>query len=524
MPASRSPLPRCHLEGTAAARGFIVEATIAKGVVSDIDATAAERATGVLRVMTCKNAPKQRAWGPLEDKDRYACASPQLDTNRVQHYGQAVAFVVAESVEQARSAARLIKINYRADPGEYELEANLAKAEKPRDQPDQPTDSVVGNFGGKLPARGDVMLSTMALRELKRPVKTGLTRQQVFHSTTRCSDTIQRVWLGASVDGKLTAIGHDTWSHSARFDDFYVNASMQTRSIYVAPNRLTTHRSVGLDLPVSDSASAPGEAVGMLLLEGAMDELALRLRNEPPVDPELIVPYSSRQLAAYLREGAKRFGSERRHAKHDTQAEGRWLIGIGVAAATRGNLLMPSSCSVSLDKQGVLTMRMAMTDISPGSYTVFTQIAAELLGLRMDQVRMQPGDSDTPPTPGSGGSCGAANAESGLYDGRINLPDKLIAKLGITSSEASFSNGRIAGSGRSDSLGSPEGTMGIAASGEIKPGELKIKYSQLAYGAHFSGVAIDRGTGEIRLPRMLGVFAAGRIFNEKTGRARRWAQ
>ena len=363
------------------------------------------------------------------------------------------------------------------------------------------------------------MLSTMASRELKRPVKTGLTRQQVFHSTTRCSDTIQRVWLGASVDGKLTAIGHDTWSHSARFDDFYENASMQTRSLYAAPNRLTTYRSVGLDLPVSDSASAPGEAVGMLLLEGAMDELALRLRNEPPVDPELIVPYSSRQLAAYLREGAKRFGSERRHAKHDTQAEGRWLIGIGVAAATRGNLLMPSSCSVSLDKQGVLTMRMAMTDISPGSYTVFTQIAAELLGLRMDQVCLQPGDSDTPPTPGSGGSCGAASAESGLYDGRINLPDKLIAKLGITSSEASFSNGRIASAGRSASLGSPAGTMGIAASGEIKPGELKIKYSQLAYGAHFSGVAVDRGTGEIRLPRMLGVFAAGRIFNEKTAKS-----
>ena len=592
-------------EGANAACGFIVEATIAKGVVSDIDATAAERAFGVLLVMTHKNAPKQGPWGPLEAKDRYARASPQLDSNRVQHYGQAVAFVVAETFEQARSAARLIKITYRIDAGEFALEPNLAKAEKPRDLPDQPTDSVVGEFqpaferaavkvdarfttptqvhaqmephatvaywkdgrvhlhcsaqllksaqqavantlqipladvhivsryigggfGGKLPIYGDVMLTAMASRELKRPVKTVLTRQQMFHFTTHRSETIQRVRLGASADGKLTAIGHDTWSHSARFDDFYENASVQTRSLYAAPNRLTTHRSVKLDLPVSDSTRAPGEAVGMLALEGAMDELAekigvdpieLRLRNEPPVDPELNLPYSSRQLVACLREGAKRFGWERRHAKPGTQAEGRWLIGIGVAAATRGNLLMPSSCKVSLDKQGVLTVRMAMTDIGTGSYTVFSQVAAELMGLRMDQVRMELGDSDFPPTPGSGGSWGAASAGSGLYDACINLRDKLAAKLGIKSADANFTDGRISGAGRSDTLAALAGTLGIEATGEIKPGEMNKKFSQQAYGAHFAEVAVDQDTGEIRLRRMLGVFAAGRILNEKTAKS-----
>ena len=592
-------------EGANAACGFIVEATIAKGVVSDIDATAAERAFGVLLVMTHKNAPKQGPWGPLEAKDRYARASPQLDSNRVQHYGQAVAFVVAETFEQARSAARLIKITYRIDAGEFALEPNLAKAEKPRDLPDQPTDSVVGEFqpaferaavkvdarfttpthvhapmephatvahwkdgrvhlhcsaqllksaqqavantlqipladvhivsryigggfGGKLPIYGDVMLTAMASRELKRPVKTVLTRQQMFHFTTHRSETIQRVRLGASADGKLTAIGHDTWSHSARFDDFYENASVQTRSLYAAPNRLTTHRSVKLDLPVSDSTRAPGEAVGMLALEGAMDELAeklgidpieLRLRNEPPVDPELNLPYSSRQLVACLREGAKRFGWERRHTKPGTQAEGRWLIGIGVAAATRGNLLMPSSCKVSLDKQGVLTVRMAMTDIGTGSYTVFSQVAAELMGLRMDQVRMELGDSDFPQTPGSGGSWGAASAGSGLYDACINLRDKLAAKLGIKSADANFTDGRISGAGRSDTLAALAGTLGIEATGEIKPGEMNKKFSQQAYGAHFAEVAVDQDTGEIRLRRMLGVFAAGRILNEKTAKS-----
>ena len=157
--------------------------------------------------------------------------------------------------------------------------------------------------------------------------------------------------------------------------------------------------------------------------------------------------------------------------------------------------------------------------IGTGSYAVFSQIAAELLGVRIDQVRMELGDSDFPSTPGSGGSWGAASAGSGLYDACINLRDKLSAKLGIKSSEASFAGGRIAGAGRSDNLGALAGTLGIEASGEIKPGELKKKYSQAAYGAHFAEVAVDRDTGEIRLRRMLGVFAAGRILNEKMAKS-----
>ncbi len=588
-----------------AAYGFIVESTIAIGSIAAVDTAAAEAAPGVLLVWTHRNAPSQAAWGPVDAKDRFARSSPQLRGKRIDHYGQAVAYVVATSFEQARSAARLVNVRYAAESGDYELAANLAKAKKPPDDGEQKTDSLVGQFapafaaaavqvdatyttpfqshaqmephatvaswkdgsvtihcaaqllksaqnavantlkispkkvrivsryigggfGGKLPVYGDVMLSAMAARELKRPVKTALTRQQMFHFTTHRSNTIQRLRLGASADGKLSAIAHESWSHSARFDNFFETASMQTRTLYAAPNRMTTHRVVKLDLPISDSTRAPGEAVGLLALEQAMDELAeklqldpveLRLRNEPAQDPEKNIPFSTRQLAACMRDGAQRFGWDKRQARPGAVAEGRWWIGMGMAAAIRGNLLMASQCEVALDDKNMLTVQMAMTDIGTGSYTVFTQVAAEMMGLPITQVRMELGDSALPDTPGSGGSWGAASAGSGLFDACTNLRAALARKLKIPLKDAVFEAGRISGGGKSESLATLAGKAGIRAKGEIKPGSMKKKFSQQGYGAHFAEVAVNQDTGEIRLRRMLGVFAAGRILNEKTAKS-----
>lgn len=384
-------------EASNPAYGFIVGATIAKGNVAEIDASAAEQAPGVLLVYTHHNVPKQAAWGPLDAKNRYSRASPQLGSAQIRHHGEAVAFVVAQTFEQARAAAQLVKVRYAAEPGDCALEPKLAQAEIPPDNTGEEgakTDSAIGDFtsafmaaavqvdatyttpvhihapmephatlaywtdgrvhihcaaqllesaqmavantlqiapdkvrivsryigggfGGKLPVYGDVMLSALAARQLGRPVKTALTRQQMFHFTTHRSQTVQRVRLGATADGRLTAIGHDTWQHCARFDNFCEPTAMATRTLYAAPNRRTTHRLLKLDLPVADSTRAPGEAVGLLALEHAMDELAeklgldpveLRLRNEPKLDPEKQVPYSSRQLVACLQQGAQRFG------------------------------------------------------------------------------------------------------------------------------------------------------------------------------------------------------------------------
>ncbi|HEY8047547.1 MAG TPA: xanthine dehydrogenase family protein molybdopterin-binding subunit, partial [Ramlibacter sp.] len=360
-----------------------------------------------------------------------------------------------------------------------------------------------GGFGGKLPVFADVILSAHASKMIGRPVKTALTRQQMFHVTTHRAETLQRIRLGAKQDGTLVAIAHEAWSQCARRDDFYEPAANQTKSLYAGANRMTRHRLVRLDLPDSDSCRAPGEAVGMLALECAMDELAhelkldpieLRLRNEPKDDPQKKVPYSTRQLVQCLHEGAKRFGWDKRNAMPGAVREGRWRIGMGMCAITRGNHLMKAQCKVVLDKHGVLTARMAMTDIGTGTYTVLAQIAAEVTGVPLDKVRILLGDSDYPKTSGSGGSFGAATSGSALY-------------LACEALKAKIAQGARAGE------------QPVEAQGKIEPGEMDKKFSQQAYGAVFAEVAVDGESGEVRLRRMLGVFAAGRILNAKTARS-----
>ena len=203
-----------------------------------------------------------------------------------------------------------------------------------------------GGFGSKLWVNADAILAAIAARQLNRPVKTALTRQQVFHVTTHRSDTIQRIRLGTDRNGRILAIGHDVFSGNLWSEQTYEGAALQTRTLYAGDNRLTRHRLAPLDIPVASSMRAPGEAVGLLALECAMDELAerldldpieLRMRNEPTEDPEKHIPYSSRHLIPCFEEGARRFGWDRRNPKPGQSRDGRWLVGMGVAAATRGN-------------------------------------------------------------------------------------------------------------------------------------------------------------------------------------------
>ena len=592
--------------GTAAAHGYIVQATISKGSISAMNTSAAERAPGVLLVMTHLNAPKQAPWGPIELPDRYGRSIPQLSSNKVQYYGQPVAYVVANTFEQARSASKLISIAYAQVAGEHDmqnpkLQAELqttffgeplvngsktnfekafaassvtidgnyttpAHAAAPMEPPatlaywegsklivhcsaqlinsaQQGVASTLqvplgnvrlvsryigGGFGSKLPIYGDVILTALAARELRRPVKTAMTRQQMFHVTSHRSNTVQRLRLGASSDGKLAAVGHEAWSNGASYDNFFEPSALQTRLLYAAPERYTPHYLTKLDLPVSDSTRAPGEAVGMIAIEVAMDELAeklkldpieLRLRNEPAKDVDKNVPFSSRNLVACMKDGAARFGWSQRSAVPAQKREGRWLIGMGMAAGIRSNVMMPSKCDVALNRDGILIVKMAMTDIGTGSYTVLTQVAAEMMGLPIERVRMELGDSDFPATPGSGGSWGAASSGSGLFDACTNLRAKLAEKMGINVADATFANGSLSGAGKTETLGALAGTLGMQASGEIKPGAMAKQFSQQGYGAHFAEAAVNIDTGEIRVRRLLGVFAAGRILNEKTAKS-----
>ncbi|TXM95386.1 xanthine dehydrogenase family protein molybdopterin-binding subunit [Methylobacterium sp. WL116] len=577
------------------AYGFIVGATIAAGTIRSIDTAAAAKAPGVIHVMTHENVPEQG-----EKKEQ---VWPQLSGTNIGFFDQPVAFVVAETFEQARAAAKLVKVAYDVRAPKASLRAALPQAVEPKKQQTDPDsklgdfdgafaaapvkldveyttptqihaqmephatiaswegDKVVlytanqmlnrgqkslasvlklpvenvrlvshyigGGFGSKLQPMPEATLAALASKAIQRPVKVALTRQQEFHVATHRTDTIQRIRLASDRDGRLTALSHESWSDTAQGDEFYETSANVTRSLYAAPNRITRHRLAKLDLPIASSMRAPGEAVGMLAFECAMDELAeqigldpieLRIRNEPTQDPEKQVPFTVRQLVPCMREGAKLFGWDRRKAA-GTVRDGNWMVGMGMSAAARLNPLMPSSASVKLGADGYLTVRMAMTDIGTGTYTILAQIAGEMMGLPVERIRVEIGDTAYPAAAGSGGSFGAGSAGSALYVACDNLRNKLVAATDLNPDGVVFADGRVTSGNRSEALIDLAGSSGVAAEGEIKPGALKEKFSHYSFGAHFAEVGVDRDTGEIRLRRMLGVFTGGRILNAKTARS-----
>ncbi|WP_374470100.1 molybdopterin cofactor-binding domain-containing protein [Phenylobacterium sp.] len=588
------------------AYGYPVPATIAKGRIAEIDTSLAERQPGVITVLTWRNvdpphgqAPRTPD-GPTSGKK----AVPELNDAQVDHYGQAVALVVAESFEQARSASRLVRVTYDREPHESDIRRNLVKGVPPWDDPEAdsfvgdfdkafaeapvqldleyatpveshammephatiaewtdqrltlhtshqmvapgagsvaatfrlPKDKVRlvsryigGGFGGKLDVWSDAILAALASHKLKgRPVKVVLPRTHMFEMTGHRPQTIQRIRLGADADGRLSAIAHDVWSDNNPDETFNEPAAQATRTLYAAPNRRTTHRLVLMDVPIGCSMRAPGEAVGLLALECAMDELAekvgldpieLRIRNEPAEDPEQHVPYSTRNLIPCLKEGARRFGWEARNPKPAQVRDGRWLVGVGMAAATRSVIVQPSKCRLTLEPDGSVTARLAMTDIGTGTYTILTQVGADMLGLPPERVTVLMGDTDYPEAAGSGGSFGANSAGSALYAACELLREELARRAGVEPAQARLQNGGLVAGNVSRTFEELAAGGPVDVVGDFKPGDLTDRYSQQAYGAHFCEVGVDMDTAEVRVRRFLSVHTAGRILNEKTARS-----
>jgi xanthine dehydrogenase YagR molybdenum-binding subunit len=526
-------------------------------------------------VLTKDNALAQHPFGPVDLPDRFARAVPALNNDEVPYFGFPVAFVVADKLEQATAAAALVRVRYAAAGGAYDVHAAGPNAVNPgRISNGEPADSAIGDFdgafaaapvkidaiyttpyqhqvpmelhatmarwdgpqltvhtaaqlmtspqeglartfnirkedvriitryvgggfGSKLPYYFEATLAAMGARLLDRPVKVAMTRPQTFRMTSHRTASEQRLRLGATRDGRLTAYGQDALVQTAAFDDYVEPVMLAARTLYAAPNRLTRHRLAKLDLPRSDSMRAPGDAIGLMALECAMDELAerldldpveLRLRNDTQTDPEHHLPFASRHLAECLREGAVRFGWSRRHARPASVTEGRWLIGVGVASAIRGDVLRNATARARLERDDRLVVELAMTDIGTGTYTILTQIAAEAMQIPIERVTVLMGDTNYPPTDGSSGSFGAATSGAAV----LAACRKLKASL----------------------------ASGIAeAEGSVTPAALSTNYSHAGFGAHFVEVAVHRETGEVRVRRMLGVFAAGRILNSKTARS-----
>lgn len=385
-----------------------------------------------------------------------------------------------------------------------------------------------GGFGGKLFLRADVLLATIGARVVGRPVKVALQRPIMINNTTHRPATIQRIRIGATEDGKITAIGHESWSGDLP-DGAPETAVSQTRLLYAGPNRMTAMRLAVLDLPEGNSMRAPGEAPGMMALEIAIDEMAEKLNLDPiefrvlndtqadPEKPERL--FSQRQLIECLRTGAKRFGWDRRSSPPASIQNGRWLMGIGVAAAFRNNLLTKSAARVRLDKDGIVTVETDMTDIGTGSYTIIAQTAAEMMGLPLDKVVVRLGDSSFPVSCGSGGQWGGNNSTAGVYAACAKLRESIAKKLDYDAADIVFADGRVGSGDRSATLAEAAGENGLVAEDGIEYGDLDKKYQQSTFGAHFVKVAVHVATGEIRVRRMLAVCAAGRILNPKSARS-----
>jgi len=364
---------------------------------------------------------------------------------------------------------------------------------------------VGGGFGSRGFTHPYAILAVMAARVAGRPAKFAQTRQQMFGPVGYRSPTIQRVRLGAGGDGQLTAIAHEVVAQTNALYEMTEPAAVATRTMYAAPNRRTTHRLARLDLPANSWMRAPGESPGMFALESAMDELAvacgldpieLRVRNEPAVDPETGRPFSSRGLVACLREGAQRFGWAKRDLQPRTHRAGRWLVGTGVAASTYPAVQLPASAHVAVDAAGRYRVRIAAEDVGQGAWTVLTQIAADALEVPVEQVQLDIGDSALPQAFPAWGSTGTASWGWAIVDGAQKLRTRL-----------------------RDEFGGVVPAAGLEADGAFNGNPEAQQFSMHAFGAQFAEVRVNEDTGEVRVPRLLGVFAAGHIVNPKTARS-----
>ncbi|MFF5180060.1 xanthine dehydrogenase family protein molybdopterin-binding subunit [Micromonospora sp. NPDC000316] len=394
-----------------------------------------------------------------------------------------------------------------SNQGTTSVRATLAELfELPPDSVRVIAEHVGGGFGSKGYAKAAVVLAALAARHVDRPVKLALTRQQLFGPIGYRTPTIQRVRLAADADGRLTAICHDAISQTSTTREFAEQTAVYTRSMYAAPHRRTTHRLVRLDVPTPFWMRAPGECPGAYALESAMDELAhavgidpveLRVRNDAQVDPDQGAPFTSRNLVACLREGAARFGWDGRDPTPRARCDGRWLIGTGVAGSSYPARSRPSSAAATARPDGSFLVRVNATDIGTGARTALWQVAADALGVPPERVDIRIGDSDLPTAPVAGGSMGTSSWSWAVIRACQALREKL----------------------RNTSAGGPadgEVTAEVSTDDEVAEQPTRPRY---AYGAQFVEVRVDADTGEVRLNRMLGVFAAGRVVNPTTARS-----
>lgn len=362
--------------------------------------------------------------------------------------------------------------------------------------------NVGGGFGSKGASHSHNTLAVMAAQRTGgRPVKFAVTRQQMQHFLGYRTPTIQHIRLGAQPDGTILALTHDVVEQTATVKEFAEQTAVPSRMLYAGEHRRTSHRLAELDVPVPFWMRAPGECPGTYALEVAMDELAiacgvdpieLRIRNEPEVDPETGNPWSDRRLVECLRTGAERFGWESRDPTPKARIDGEWLVGTGVASAVYPAMIQPgNSARIECVAPGRYAVQIGAADIGTGTWTALTQVAADILGVEVDAVDLQIGDTDLPVASVEGGSSGISSWGRAIYAAAQRF--------------------------REDHGDDPD--VGAASTADAPDNEEAENHAMYSFGAHFVEARVNRYTGEIALSRMLGVFSIGRAINPTTLRS-----
>lgn len=401
---------------------------------------------------------------------------------------------------------------------------------------------VGGGFGCKGSMWSHVALAAMTARHLNRPVKLVLDRSQMFGPVGGRPQTLQSLAVAARADGRFVAMRHDVFSHTSTIEDFTEPAALQTRILYSCPQLGTTHRVVPLNVGTPTFQRAPGHATGTFALESAIDELAvalrmdpieLRLRNEPAIDPEKQLPWSSRRLRQCYESGAAAFGWALRSAAPMSMHKGRTAIGWGVATATYPANRHAAGARARMTADGRVIVQSGTQELGTGTYTVMSQVAADVLSYPLERVTVELGDSDFPEAPVSGGSQSVASVAPAVRAAALALRDRLVALAvddpaspvsGACAADIVLDGGFI---GRRSApqrellsaIVTRAGKGDIVATATAQPGPEKTQYSMHSFGAVFVEVHVDRDLGEVRVPRVVARYGIGKLMNAKTGRS-----
>jgi xanthine dehydrogenase YagR molybdenum-binding subunit len=613
----------CSAAGAHLAHAALVYSTIAKGEIKRIDVSDAEKATGVIAIITHENAPKMKdppLFSPGGGSDAAGSKANVLNIDEILWNGQPVAMVVAETHDQAEYGASLVRVEYSEEAAAISFEQGKQHAEIPKNVMGEDTEVkqgdaeaalcsanhkvdhvyatprynhnaielhgttavwdkgkltvydasqfvrgvadslakmfsidkedvrvlspfVGGGFGGKGSMWSHVHLCVLAAKVVDRPVKLVLTREGVFRNVGGRTPSEQRVALAANADGKLTSLIHTGVTATTFTNDFAEQFTFPARHLYAAETFLINQRVMRLNTTENTFMRAPGESIGTFALESAMDELAyetglgpvvLRLLNEPEVDPVKKTPFSGRNLKEAYRLGAEKFGWQHRSKETRNQRDGEWLIGQGVATAFYPAYRFPAAAKVRLNADGTAVVQSGAQEMGMGTATVQTQHAAERLGLPIEKVRFEYGDTDLPQAPVAGGSNQTVSITLAVQLACEKLQRKVLTLArrhdqsplaGVVFEDV---QARLEGLFRNDDREKGERYDAILArakkdfiEAEAESGQPMemMKYSMGSYGAQFCEARVNEVTGEVRVSRWVGAFDTGRILNPKTARS-----